>query len=251
MKAKIFAKLKQEYSALGLGDEILMARAESLAALGLVTDDNIDAVVACQRSDFEALQKANDKRVSDALGKAQKKHDEDTQKKVNDAVEKAKKEAEEALKGKQNPPADPPKPNDNPEIAALREQIAELTKQADEKDKAHAATLKSLTDSRTSLEAQVKSLIDKNSAAEAAAAKAAREAKIQAEAKRLGVPEWRIKEGFSIADDATDETITETLTTVANNISTNLLPGNRGAFPLNGGEPTKEDLSAMAASLVK
>lgn len=251
MKAKIFAKLKQEYSALGLGDDILMSRAESLAALGLVTDENIDAVVACQRSDFEALQKANDKRVTDALEKAQKKHNEETQKRIDDAVEKAKKEAEEALKGKQTQPAEPPKPTDSPEIAALRERIEELVKQADEKDKAHASTLKGLADSRASLEAQVKSLIDKNSAAEAAAAKAAREAKIVAKAKELGVPEWRISEGFSIADDATDEAIAETLSKVANNISTNLLPGNRGAFPLSGGEPTKEDLSAMAASLIK
>ena len=52
MKAKIFAKLKQEYSSLGLGDEYLMSKADSLAATGLVTDDNIDAVVACQRKEI-------------------------------------------------------------------------------------------------------------------------------------------------------------------------------------------------------
>lgn len=70
MKAKIFAKLKQEYSSLGLGDEYLMSKADSLAATGLVTDDNIDAVVACQRKELEGLQKANDKRVTDALEKS-------------------------------------------------------------------------------------------------------------------------------------------------------------------------------------
>lgn len=251
MKAKIFAKLKQEYSALGLGDEILMARAESLAALGLVTDDNIDAVVACQRSDFEALQKANDKRVTDALGKAQKKHDEETQKKIDDAVAKAKKEVEEANKGGKGNPTETIQPTDNPEIEALKKQMEEMNKKAAEKEKAHAESLKGLTDSRSALEAQVKELMEKNSAAEAAQAKAAREAKIQAKAKELGVPDWRIKEGFNIAEDATDETIAETLTTVANNISTNLLPGNRGTFPLGGEEPTKEDFSALAASLVK
>lgn len=251
MKAKIFAKLKQEYSALGLGDEILMARAESLAALGLVTDDNIDAVVACQRSDFEALQKANDKRVTDALGKAQKKHEEETQKKIDDAVAKAKKDAEEAVKGKQNPAIDPAKPTDDPEIVALKKQLEEMQKQSAEEKKAHAELIKGLTDSRTSLEEQVKALVEKNSAAEAAQAKAAREAKILAKAKELGVPDWRIKEGFVIAEDATDEAIAETLSTVANNVSTNLLPGNRGAFPLGGAEPTKEDFSALAASLVK
>lgn len=80
MKAKIFAKLKQEYSSLGLGDEYLMSKAESLAATGLVTDDNIDAVVACQRKELEGLQKANDKRVTDALEKERKKHEEETRK---------------------------------------------------------------------------------------------------------------------------------------------------------------------------
>ena len=39
MKEKIFQKLKQEFSHLGLGDVILQAHADSLASIGLVTDE--------------------------------------------------------------------------------------------------------------------------------------------------------------------------------------------------------------------
>ena len=48
MKEKIFNALKQKYSNLGLGDETLQSVAESLASTGLVTDENLDTVVAGQ-----------------------------------------------------------------------------------------------------------------------------------------------------------------------------------------------------------
>lgn len=48
MKDKIFQLLKQEYKSLGLGDEVLQAHAEMLDKMGLVTDDNIETVVASQ-----------------------------------------------------------------------------------------------------------------------------------------------------------------------------------------------------------
>lgn len=246
MKAKIFAKLKQEYSSLGLGDEYLMSKADSLAATGLVTDDNIDAVVACMRKELEGLQKSSDKRVTDALEKERKKHEEETRKKEAEAEEARRKADEEAAKEK---PA--PSPTADPRFDELKRQFDELVESSKKRESDNAATIKALTESRDSLGKQVKELADKNAAAEAAAAKAARNAMIMAKAKELGVPQWRIDEGFNLAEDATDEAITETLTKVANNISTNLLPGNRGAFPLGGNEPTKDDLDALAASIVK
>lgn len=248
MKAKIFAKLKQEYSSLGLGDEYLMSKADSLAATGLVTDDNIDAVVACQRKELEGLQKANDKRVTDALEKERKKHEEETRKKEQEAEEARRKAEEEAAAKKKGEHTDPVK---DPDVEALRKQVEELTAAGKKRDEEYAANLKTLTDSRDSLGKQVKELVDKNAASEAAAAKAARNAMITAKAKELGVPQWRIDEGFTIAEDASEEVITETLTKVANNINVNILPGSRGGFPLAGNEPTKEDLASIAASLVK
>nr|DAU82789.1 MAG TPA: hypothetical protein [Caudoviricetes sp.] len=248
MKAKIFAKLKQEYSSLGLGDEYLMSKADSLAATGLVTDDNIDAVVACQRKELEGLQKANDKRVTDALEKERKKHEEETRKKEQEAEEARRKAEAEAAAKKKGEHTDPVT---DPGMEALRKQVEELTAAGKKRDEEYAANLKTLTESRDSLGKQVKDLVDKNAAAEAAAAKAARNAMILAKAKELGVPQWRIDEGFTIAEDASDEVITETLTKVANNINTNILPGSRGGFPLAGNEPTKEDFASIAASLVK
>lgn len=245
MKAKIFAKLKQEYSSLGLGDEYLMSKAESLAATGLVTDDNIDAVVACQRKELEGLQKANDKRVTDALEKERKKHEEETRKKEQEA-EEARKKAEEEAKKKGDP-----KPQPDNDMASVLKRMEEMEEANKQREAQYTATIKTLTDKNTELGKTVKELSDKNAEAEAAAAKAARTAMIQAKAKELGVPQWRIEEGFNLAEDATEEVITEKLTQVANNINTNLLPGTKNIFPLSGNDPTKEELASMAASIVK
>lgn len=245
MKAKIFAKLKQEYSSLGLGDEYLMSKAESLAATGLVTDDNIDAVVACQRKELEGLQKANDKRVTDALEKERKKHEEETRKKEQEA-EEARKKAEEEAKKKGEP-----KPQPDNDMASVLKRMEEMEEANKQREAQYTATIKTLTDKNTELGKTVKELSDKNAEAEAAAVKAARTAMIQAKAKELGVPQWRIDEGFTLAEDASDEVITETLTKVANNINTNLLPGTKNIFPLSGNDPTKEELASMAASIVK
>lgn len=245
MKAKIFAKLKQEYSSLGLGDEYLMSKAESLAATGLVTDDNIDAVVACQRKELEGLQKANDKRVTDALEKERKKHEEETRKKEQEAEEARRKAEEEAQQKGEF------KPQPNTDIDAVLKKMAEMEEANKKREEQYNATIKTLSDKNTELGKTVKDLSEKNAASEAAAAKAARTAMIQAKAKELGVPQWRIDEGFTLAEDATEEVITETLTKVANNINTNLLPGTKNIFPMSGNEPTKEEFASMAASLVK
>jgi len=108
MKDKIFAALKQEYSQLGLGDEILMAHADSLAGIGLVTEQNLSSVVKGQKAFLEGLQKANDKRAAEAANtareKAKKEFEEETAKKEAEAKakaeEEAKKKAEEEAKAK-------------------------------------------------------------------------------------------------------------------------------------------------------
>lgn len=66
MKEKIFEALKQKYSPLGLGSDILSAHAEALAALGFVTEDNLQSVVDAQSTYLSRLQQLNDKRVNDA-----------------------------------------------------------------------------------------------------------------------------------------------------------------------------------------
>ena len=102
MREKIFQKLKTKYSSLGLGDEILMAQAEMLASTGFVTDDNVDSIVDVQKGYLEGLQKANDKRATEAAKtakeNAKKEFEEEQAKKdaeAKAAADKAAKEAEE------------------------------------------------------------------------------------------------------------------------------------------------------------
>jgi type I site-specific restriction-modification system R (restriction) subunit len=85
-----------------LGDEILLAHAEMLASTGFVTDDNMDSIVDGQKSYLEGLQKANDKRATEAAEtakkNARKEFDEEQAKKEAEAkaaAEKAEKEAAE------------------------------------------------------------------------------------------------------------------------------------------------------------
>lgn len=80
-------------------------------------------------------------------------------------------------------------------------------------------------------------------------ANAERKNLIHSKAKELGIPEYRIKEGFSIADNADESAITEYLTTVANNIKANQLPSNKEAFPMST-NLKKEDIDSIAKGLV-
>lgn len=70
MKEKIFQALKLAYVNLGLSDEILQGQADALAAIGLVTDDNLATVVQGQKAFLASLQSGIDKRVTDAVNKA-------------------------------------------------------------------------------------------------------------------------------------------------------------------------------------
>ena len=56
MKEKIFNQLKQDFSKLGLSDEILQSVASSLDAMGLITDDNLATIVKGQESMLKSYQ---------------------------------------------------------------------------------------------------------------------------------------------------------------------------------------------------
>ncbi len=77
MKDKIFNLLKQTYSSFGLSDDILQGQAEALANTGLVTDDNLQAVIDGQKPFLSSLQSGIDKRVTDAVNKAKAEKKED------------------------------------------------------------------------------------------------------------------------------------------------------------------------------
>lgn len=283
MKDKIFQLLKQEYKSLGLGDEVLQAHAEMLDKMGLVTDDNIETVVASQKSFLESLQKDNDRRVTDAKKKFEEaqKAKEDAERKAAEeeakkkADEEAKKAAEEAEKKRLEELA---KKNEMPDYLKkyFEEQAAEKkasdearTKEREEfKKLVETLTQKNTDQAKTyneQMEAQSKTIKElqetiqkqaeeakaKEEAAAKAKAKADHDAKILSKAKELGIPESRINEGFTLSDDATDEAIETYLSKVANNYKALLQPQFGGSYCASEGEPTKEDVDNVAASLVQ
>ena len=229
MKEKIFQKLKQEYSHLGLGKEVLQAQADALAASGVVTDENIDAIVSSQSSFLESIQKENDKRATEAQKKAMeqaRKEFEASQEAAKRTEEEAKRRAEEEALRKQQ--------EGNMPEWYIRE------KQEREKND---SLLKQLAEGFEAMKRENESLKLEKATAD-------RNNLIMSKAKALGIPEYRIKEGFSIAADADEAAITDYLTTVSNNIKANSLPSHKTAFPQATGPVKKEDLDNVAKSLV-
>lgn len=107
----------------------------------------------------------------------------------------------------------------------------------------------------SSLQDTIKKQQEEAKAKEEAAAKAKaladHKAKILSKAKELGIPQFRIDEGFTIADDADDETINNVLTKVANNIKTFQQPTFGGGLRANLDEKaTKEQVDNVASALV-
>lgn len=267
MKDKIFQLLKQEYKSLGLGDEVLQAHAEMLDKMGLVTDDNIETVVASQKSFLESLQKDNDRRVTDA-----KKKFEEAQKAKEDAERKAAEEAEkkrlEELAKKNEMPdylkkyfeeqaaekkaSEEARSKEREEFKKLVETLTQKnTDQAKTYNEQMEEQSKTIKELQETIQKQAEEAKAKEEAAAKAKAKADHDAKILSKAKELGIPESRINEGFTLSDDATDETIETYLSKVANNYKALQQPQFGGSYRASEGEPTKEEVDNVAASLVQ
>lgn len=226
MKEKIFNALKQEYKALGLSDEILQGHASALAATELVTDDNLSIVISAQKDFLTGLQSGIDKRVTSAREKAfadaKKTAEEEAKAKEESAKKKADEDAKKAAENK-----------DKPEWQKeMEKRFEEFSKKNTEQENAY------------------KILKEKYDALEKKEAESARTSTILSKAKELGIPEWRIKEGFAISADADETAINSHLTTVATNLKTANLPGNRLGHVLDDGKPSKEQISDIADSLI-
>ena len=70
MKEKIFSALKTKFSNLGFSAKAIEGVAESLAATGLVNDENFDTIVEGQKSALSAMQAEIDRRVTSAVEEA-------------------------------------------------------------------------------------------------------------------------------------------------------------------------------------
>ncbi len=282
MKDKIFQLLKQAYKSLGLGDEVLQAHAEMLANTGIVTEDNVQTIVEGQKNYLTMLQKENDRRVTDAQKKLQQEQAKAEEEAKAKAAEEAKRKAEEEAKKAEEEAErkrleEIKRQNEVPEsLKKYIEEMNEKSKARDEEFKTLIATLtdgtkkrndeynkqiEEMTKSSKEQSEVIKSLQEtirkqqeeakaKEEADAKAKAKAEHDAKILSKAKELGIPQSRIEEGFVIADDATDETITNYLTKVSNNYKTSQQPVFGGYQKNDGTEPSKEDVENIATKLV-
>lgn len=83
------------------------------------------------------------------------------------------------------------------------------------------------------INAKVAPLQEKLTAYETKEAKATRQAQILGKAKELGIPDWRINEGFTIGDDADEASISTTLSAIKQNIVTAGLEKGNAGHPLS------------------
>lgn len=252
IKELIFQNLKQEYSSLGLGNEILQAQADALATLGFVTEDNVKDVVKSQKSFLEGLQKANDKRVTDAIAKVKREQEDAEAKKAADLEAQRKLDAERAAAEKKA----------KEEAEALKAAELEAAKKSGF-EKEFAQYKIDAEKSRKALEQQISEILNQNKAtkaeaealkAELAKAKASEAAKMRSEmilskARELGISQARIDEGFVISNEANEAEISEYLGRVATNEKTRQLPPDTAKFSFSS-SVDKTQLDSVADSLV-
>ena len=99
-------------------------------------------------------------------------------------------------------------------------------------------------------DSKVKPIQDELNAYKDKESKAARQSLILGKAKELGIPEWRINEGFTIADDADETSINTTLSGIKQNIVTAGLETSKG-FPIDTNKtPSKEELDGILGNIL-
>lgn len=229
MKEKIFEGLKQAYSSLGLDESFLKAQASSLASLGFVTDENLSAVISAQKDVLEGIQRNTDSRVTSATKKARETALKEFEEK---AKEEAKKKAEEEARKKAEEEANKDLPEWFKAFKAEQEaKNAERENMYKKLQDDYNATAKELEEAKAMRSQQE------------------RASKIEKLANELGIPKWRIEEGFNIASDSSDDAIKEHLTKVSQNIKTNSLP-QKNSFQMTSEKERNETADAVAKSLI-
>ncbi len=198
-------------------------------ATGLVTDENIDNVVNTQKSFLESLQKANDARATSAATRAK---------------EAARKEFEDAAKA-----AADEKARKEKEEREHKEKEKEMPDWYKTEKAASDKTIRELLDSIKTMKEGYDTMKDENDRFKVEKAVTERKNLIISKAKELGIPQYRIDEGFAIADDADEAKIGEYLTKVANNTKAQVLPGNRDMFPLADKQPSVENIKSIVDKL--
>ena len=247
MQTKILNALKQEYAHLGLGDSFLSGHAAMLANLGVVTDENLTSIIAAQKSYLEGVQKSNDKRVQDAIGK--------TQKEAEEKASAAKTASDKLLADLQKQfddfkAAHPDKPKETHKEGDMPDWYKREKAEREKRDQEWQNQLKNLTDAKTAAEKQLQDIKTEREKADAQRAANERENTIAAKAKEKGIPDWMIAHGFAdITADTTDEQIDTILSGIAQEVQTNFLPKKGGSPQVSDKTATKADTDAIVAKL--
>lgn len=254
MKDKIFSALKTTFAKLGLSDEILSQHATMLANMGVVNDDNLDAIIKAQGDYLSNLQKSNDKRVTDALATAKSKAGEELTKKVEEMT-KAHEAEVEKLKAELAKLAPKPQPTPTPKEDPMADLMKQYEQKFAESATATAALQKQLEELINSNKTQTEKLasIEKeNAVMKAEKARVEREAFIANTAKELGIPEWRMNEGFAIKESDDNDAIKNYLTGVATNIKALGVPSAGGrVVPFGDKTATKDEIDSLVKSIMK
>ena len=232
----------------------------------------------------DALKKAGEKAVKEAEEKARKAAEEATKKALEEAAAKA---AEEARKAKEIADREKTEAAQKAAEEAAKKAKEEAEKALPESVKAYLETIKAeaeaseakrkaeaeearkaAEEARKTAEAAQKAKEDEwlkainemrdtlngfkkeNEELKKAQAVKERHDAIMNKAKELGIPQYRIDEGFVIADDATEEQYTTYLSTIAKNIKANSLPSHQGHALPSEKEITKEEVDSIAESMV-
>ena len=203
-----------------------------------VTDENLSDVVAKQSPYLSALQSANDKRVSEATAKVKG----ESQKALDEAVKNAIEEERKRVSEDKNKEPD--------FLTAFRKEMEQKDAQTKAERDELTEQIRQLIASGKKQEDSIKALKDENEAMKLEKSRVERESMILDTAKSLGIPQWRIDEGFSIDSSLDSEGIKSTLSKVASNIKTAGLQGNGGRF-LGDDVVSKEDIDALADSILK
>lgn len=138
------------------------------------------------------------------------------------------------------------------EKSGLQKQLDELKSKGDESKKDEKQPPADDLDAKLEalISAKVAPLQEKLTAYETKEAKATRLAQILGKAKELGIPDWRINEGFTITDDADEASISATLSAIKQNIVTAGLEQSKG-FPIDTNKtPSKEELDGILGNIL-
>lgn len=121
------------------------------------------------------------------------------------------------------------------EKSGLQKQLDELKAKGDESKKDEKQPPADDLDAKLEalINAKVAPLQEKLNAYETKEAKTARHAQILGKAKELGIPDWRINEGFTIGDDADEASISTALSAIKQNIVTAGLEKGNAGHPLS------------------